>query len=121
MNDDFSQFDRDSMDRYMTAAYINQGNLVLARLMASPRSGEISSDVAEADGSAHDALAAYEGMHYRDAVAHAKQAYQQLIDAAGRINVPIEPESWQADYRSRGDSFMFSDRLSDRRRTEPEP
>jgi hypothetical protein len=31
----FSQFDRDNMDRWMTAAYINQANAVLAMIEKS--------------------------------------------------------------------------------------
>ena len=36
LNWDFSQFDMDNMNRYLTSIYINQANTILAKIYASP-------------------------------------------------------------------------------------
>ena len=58
----FSQFDRDNMNRYLTAAYINQANAVLAMIAASPRAGRGWYAVLQADSDAAAALNAYDVM-----------------------------------------------------------
>ena len=40
LNFDFGQFDRDNMNRFLVATYINQANSVLAMIYASPRAGQ---------------------------------------------------------------------------------
>src|SRR5262249_35500667 len=110
---DFSQFDRDNMNRDLTATYINESNSILARIYASPRAGEVSSAISSADQDAAAALTAYQAMQYLTATAYAKSAYGKVLNAAAQINVPIEPEAWQADWRSGGQSYMFVDNIDD--------
>jgi hypothetical protein len=107
----FSQFDRDNMDRWMTAGYINQANAVLANIMKSPLRGRVAAELQEADSDATQALGRYSTMDYGGAVACAKKAYDKVRRAAAAINVQIEPQSWQADYKAKGQSSVFVDRV----------
>ena len=118
LNWDFSQFDFDNMNRYMTSIYINQANVILADIYASPRAGRASSLLTTADNHAALALAAYAGMDYAGAALHASLAYGDVLAAAAQINVPVEPQSWQADYKAKGASGMFVDSV-DYQRSKP--
>ena len=99
LSNNFSQFDRDNMNRYMTAIYINQANKILPTIMSSPRATEITSQLFSADSDAAAALTSYANMEYLNAAVSAKSAYDKVLAAATRINVHIEPEAWPADYR----------------------
>jgi len=112
----FNQFDRDNMARWCTAAYINEANAILPKILASPRAGEVSTALQWADVTAGNALAAYQSMDYAAAVIAAKRSYEDVLAAAGTIRVPIEPEAWQADRKARGSSDMFNGAIDDFRR-----
>ena len=99
---EFGVFNRDSMYRYETAGYINAANLVLASVVASPRSGDVSALLQAADSFAGQSLEAYELMDYASAVVHAQAAFNEILTAAAAINVPVEPQAWQADVKARG-------------------
>lgn len=118
LNWDFSQFDRDNMNRYMTSAYLNQANQVLADVVASPRVDQVTGLLGNADDHAADALAAYDAMNYADAAQDAKAAFDAVLAAADEINVPVEPQAWQADYRAKGASSAFVDAV-DYQRSKP--
>ncbi len=107
----FSQFDRDNMDRWLTAAYINQANSVLVTLVKSPRADQATAALVAADAAAKQALAQYQAMNYGAAVASAKSAYLGVIGAAASIGVKVEPQSWQADYKAKGRSPKFIDKV----------
>ena len=109
LNWDFSQFDRDNMSRFMTITYLDQANVVLEDIYHSPRASKVGAELAAADGYAADALAAYQAMDYAGAVMQAQMAYQQVLAAAEAINVQVEPQSWQADYKAKGASGKFVD------------
>jgi len=109
LNADFSQFDRDNMNRYLTAAYINQANAVLAMIYASPRAAQATALLLAADAAAGAALTAMEGMNYPGAAAAAKLAYTRVLEAAASINVQVEPQNYTADYRAKGASPKFVD------------
>lgn len=111
LNWDFSQFDRDNMNRYLTSVYINQANVVLEKIYASPRAAQVAAQLLEADDHAAAALAAYDDMDYLSAAGEAQTAYQIVLDAAAAINVQIEPQAWQADYRAKGASGKFVDEV----------
>jgi hypothetical protein len=112
----FSQFDRDNMARWCTAAYINEANAILPKILASPRAGEVSGVLQDADATAGNALAAYQSMDYAVAVVAAKRSYEEVLAAADAIRVPIEPEAWQADRRARASNDMFNGAIDDFRR-----
>jgi hypothetical protein len=109
LNWDFSQFDRDNMNRYMTSIYTNQANTILADIYAGPRAGQVSALLATADGHAAAALAAYDAMDYASAAGHANQAYKDILAATAEIDVHVEPQAWPADYRAKGQSPKFVD------------
>jgi hypothetical protein len=115
LNWDFSQFDRDNMNRYLTAVYINQANAILEDIYASPRAGQVTGLLTSADAAAADALAEHDAMNYAVAVDHAKQAYETVLRAAAQIKVQVEPQASSADYKAKGRSDKFVDELSDKR------
>jgi hypothetical protein len=115
LNSDFGQFDRDNMARYMTAHYINQANAVLASIYQSPRAGDVSSLLTAADANAAAALSLYGGMNYSGAMMSAKSAYQNVLAAAARINVTVEPQNYTADYKAKGRSPKFIDTVNYKR------
>lgn len=109
LDHDFGRFERDSMGRWMTSAYLNQSNQVLSRLLASPRASRVSSAIVTADQDALAALIAIDARWYAAAAAHAKRAYDGLLRAAASIGVVIEPEARAADIKSWGRSDLFVD------------
>ena len=109
LNWDFSQFDRDNMNRYMTSVYINQANVILDSIYASPRSAQVSSLLLSADAQAAAALASYDGMDYEAAMTKAQAAYKDVLMAADQINAPVEPHAWQADYKAKNANSYFVD------------
>lgn len=118
LNWDFSQFDRDNMNRYMTAIYLNQANAILADIYASSKAAQAGSLLTSADNHAAQALTAYAAMDYAGAAMHAKLAYLDVLAAAAQINVKVEPQSWQADYKAKGESSKFVDSV-DYQRSKP--
>jgi len=118
LNWDFSQFDRDNMNRYLTSIYINQANAILAEIYASGKAGRVSSLLTSADGHAATGLASYDAMEYAAAAYHAKAAYADVLAAAKATNVQVEPQSWQADYKAKGASGKFVDSV-DYQRSKP--
>jgi hypothetical protein len=115
LNWDFSQFDRDNMNRYLTAGYLNQANNVLGKIYKSPKAGQVSALLLTADAAAADAIAAFDAMDYAAAAAHAQEAYRLVLEAAAAIKVKVEPQAWQADYKAKGRSDKFVDFLIDKR------
>lgn len=115
----FSQFDRDNMDRWLTAAYINQANSVLAGIVASPRVNSQAAALMAADAKAAEALAQYQAMNYGAAVTSARRAYMGVLKAAAAIGVKVEPQSYQADYKAKGRSPKFVDTVDYRKRLAP--
>ena len=107
----FSQFDRDNMDRWLTAAYINQANSVLTAVFKSQKLAQQATALEAADARAKQALAQYQAMNYGAAVASAKAAYLGVVGAAAAIGIKLEPQSWQADYKAKGRSPKFVDKV----------
>jgi hypothetical protein len=106
---DFSQFDRDNMNRWLTIGCLNEANAILGAIQKSPRAGEAAPRIATADGDAAAALASCQAMDYAGAHAMANSAYRKIVAAAAQINVIVEPQSYQADYKSKGVSSKFVD------------
>jgi hypothetical protein len=109
LDDDFGQFNRDTMDRSMLIHYVNQANRILASIYASPRAGDAAAHLLAADGLAASALTAYDAMEYRVAVARGKAAYQAVVAAAAAIDVAVEPQAQQADYKAKSRNGKFVD------------
>ena len=106
---DFSQFDRDNMNRWLTVGYINEANTIVGAIQKSPRAGEAAPQIASADNDANSAIASFQTMDYAGAHALANSAYRKIVAAAAQINVKVEPQSYQADYKSKGVSSKFVD------------
>jgi hypothetical protein len=105
----FGQFDLDSMGRWMTAAYLNQSNQVLARILDSPRASQVHDTVLAADTHALRALIAYGAMDYQAAAAFAKRGYDGLLDAADALAIPIEPQARPAAMMASSPQRFFVD------------
>jgi len=112
LNWDFSQFDRDNMNRYLTSVYINQANAILANIYASPKANMAAGLLTSADNHAALALSAYDAMDYAGAASQARMAYRDVLAAAAKIGVSVEPQSWQADYKAKGASDKFVDSVN---------
>jgi hypothetical protein len=115
LNWDFSQFDRDNMNRYMTATYLNTANAVLKKIYRSPRAGRVSSLLLAADARAGEALAAYDAFDWETAMLKAEKAYRKVMAAAAQINVHVEPQNYTADYKARGQAYAFVDPVNHHR------
>jgi hypothetical protein len=98
LNTGFSQFDFDNMNRYLTATYINQANLLLKRIYDEKKAGRLSTDVIHADVAATNALHAYWNMQYPESVKQAKEAYDTLREVAAKANVDLDKFVWFENY-----------------------
>ncbi|NKQ52858.1 hypothetical protein HFP15_08185 [Amycolatopsis sp. K13G38] len=112
LDKDFGQFDHDTLDRTLTAAFVNEANAVLARIDAGPRASEVADLVTAADDTATAALEDYQAMNYGSSVSKANSAYRTVLEAAARAGVPVEPEAPRADQNARGRAFPFVDPLA---------
>jgi hypothetical protein len=112
LNWDFGQFDRDNMNRFLTAGHLNQANAVLALVYASPRAGNGTAALLQADTLAADALNEYAAMRYDVAASRAKAAYRAVLMAADAAGVQVEPQNYTADYKAKGQSAKFIDTVN---------
>ncbi|MCY1140840.1 hypothetical protein OWR29_22815 [Actinoplanes sp. Pm04-4] len=86
VNWDFSQFDRDNSDRFLTAAYWEAANR-LAATIPSGKAGKVRGDLAKADALLGLAKAAFAKHEYRAAYALADAAYGKVVAAAKKAGV----------------------------------
>jgi len=103
------------MNRWLTIGYLKEANVILGKIAKSPCAGAVSGVVSSADADATMALLAFGNMQYDSAAALTKNAYIKIVNAAAQINVKVEPQAYQADYKSRGISSKFVDRIPDKR------
>ena len=85
LNWDFSQFDRDNMSRYLTAAYNEGANQLAANVLADPDARKVTANLRSADivlGLAEKAFAKHD---YLAAVTLAEKAYNIVARAADRV------------------------------------
>jgi len=100
LNWDFSQFDRDNSDRFLTATYNEAANRLAESVLDGPHPGRAHRDLRAADrliGAAEHALARHD---YRRALVLAEQAYGKVVDAAGRAGVPAGTVAEQMSARA---------------------
>ncbi|GIG89401.1 hypothetical protein Pen02_43370 [Plantactinospora endophytica] len=88
LNWDFSQFDHDNSDRFLTAAYNEAANRLAADVLDSPRSHRARDELAAADRLLGRAKAALADHQYATAHAYADQAYTVVVDGARQAGVP---------------------------------
>ncbi|MFB6719409.1 hypothetical protein ACFCV3_04580 [Kribbella sp. NPDC056345] len=90
LNWDFSQFDRDNMDRFQTAARNEAANDLAARALAAPRAERAHDELRRADlllGLAKNALARHD---YSAAYALASQTYSVVEEGARQAGVDVD-------------------------------
>ena len=98
LNWDFSQFDRDNMNRYLVTSYINQSNAILGDLVKNPKANLVRGALRGADRAAEEAIESYQDMRYFQASVAAKAAYKIVLESAKAIGVPIKPFHWYESY-----------------------
>jgi hypothetical protein len=103
LNNDYSRFELDNLQRWLTWQYLDLSNFIVSRIATSPRAGSVAAAVAQADAAAGAALAAYQQYAYENAEAQAYAAYNALLAAADSINVKLSPEDYHAVRRSPAD------------------
>lgn len=99
---DFSQFDRDNLDRFLVAARFQAADDILGDIYASPRASHAATDLRRADELAGLAIDQLHGWDLRGASIASRDAYHAVLDAAAKAGVHVEPRSATADARSRG-------------------
>ncbi len=93
-NDEFGQFDLDSMNRYMTSVYINEANKLLGERFGDQMpKGRGFESLALADMKATQAIAAYQSMNYSGAASLAKNAYELVRAIGGPASSGIQKRS----------------------------
>lgn len=105
---EFGQFNRDAMNRYLVAAYLNQGGAILKAMIDAKKLNlsAIPVPLKEADAKMAEALKSYRALDYDVAVQKAKQAYDAVLTEALSAGVnlrnywydgyTLEPASLQA-------------------------
>ena len=93
---DFGQFDRDVLDRSMTAAYLNGAGALLAPITSHPDSNRFDAAINEADNEATRAVRSFTDTNYTTAATQAKSAYQQILAIAERLGINTTPASPEA-------------------------
>jgi hypothetical protein len=99
LNWDFSQFDRDNMNRYMAAAFARFSNQIATDILADPDAGEAADELAAADELLGASKLAFRRHRYLAAAFAAKSAYDLVRRGARQAGVPVvgSTEGWQVD------------------------
>ncbi len=99
LNWDFSQFDRDNMNRYMAAAFARFGNQVAADVLADPDAGRAADELAAADRLLGASKLAFRHHRYLAAAFTARAAYDLVRKGARQAGVPVvgSTEGWEVD------------------------
>jgi hypothetical protein len=103
INNDYSRFELDNIQRWLTWEYLDVSNFIVAQIALSPRSGAVAVALTQADAQAGTALAAYRDYDYLAAEQQARVAYDGLVAAAAQINVQLSPSAYQAVRRNPAD------------------
>jgi hypothetical protein len=104
LNWDFSQFDRDNMARFQSAAYVRHANKIAGRILRAGKGERVRRYFEDADaaiGLAKGTLAAHD---YPGAWSHARRAYELLLEAADEVGVKVDPSArgWEVQPRRDG-------------------
>jgi hypothetical protein len=99
VNWDFSQFDRDNMSRFLTAAFARNANRIAADVLADPDAGRASDELAAADRLLGAAKRAFRAHRYVAASFLARGAYRLVVKGAGQAGVPVvgSTEGWEVE------------------------
>jgi hypothetical protein len=99
LNWDFSQFDRDNMNRYMAAAFTRNANRIAADILADPDAGVARNELAAADRLLGASKTAFRRHRYLAASFLAKEAYDLVRRGARQAGVPVvgSTEGWEVE------------------------
>jgi hypothetical protein len=99
LNWDFSQFDRDNMNRFLSAAFARNANRIAADILADPDAGAGADELAAADRLLGASKRAFAGHRYLTAALAAQEAYRLVRKGARQAGVPVvgSTEGWQVD------------------------
>jgi hypothetical protein len=102
LNWDFSQFDRDNMNRYVSAAFARNANRIAADILADPDAGRAADELAAADQLLGASKAAFARHQYLAAAFTARAAYRLVRRGARQAGVPVvgSTEGWEVDLSS---------------------
>jgi hypothetical protein len=94
----FGQFNRDTMNRALTTAYLNRATYILK--LAEDQQKKIQDTIIwSANDKAREALEAYDGLDYPKAVSLAKEAYTSIVQGARAATVTINPFIWYENFQ----------------------
>jgi hypothetical protein len=99
LNWDFSQFDRDNMNRFLSAAFARNANRIAADILADPDAATAADELAAADRLLGASKRAFSGHRYLTAALAAQEAYRLVRKGARQAGVPVvgSTEGWQVD------------------------
>ena len=100
LNWDFSQFDRDNMDRFQAAALVEAANRLAAEALSAPHPERAGDELRRADlaiGQAENAFARHD---YVAANRFAERAYQLALEGAEEAGVDVEAVQRRAELRN---------------------
>ena len=109
VNWDFSQFDRDNSDRFLTAAYYEGANRLAADVLADPDARRASAHLRSADVLLGLAKRAFAKHQYRAAYALAEHAYNRVVRAAKTVGA--DPAAAAAAMRAEAEQARVSGKV----------
>ena len=118
VNWDFSQFDRDNMDRFLAAAHVDSANEISADILADPDSDTALDELRAADLLIGRSEAALRDRRYPLASAYAKRAYNLVRSGARAAGVRVvgDDSGTQVDppRNRQANCYSFVDRIGPR-------
>ncbi|MFI5844732.1 hypothetical protein ACIA8K_34040 [Catenuloplanes sp. NPDC051500] len=111
VNWDFSQFDRDNSDRFLTAAYNEGANALAADVLASRNARKGTADLYAADLALGLAKKAFANHEYRAAYTFAEEAYNAVVRAAKKAGV--DPNTAADAMRAQAEAARVSGKAND--------
>lgn len=92
LSNGFSQFERDNMARYLTAAYAKESRRIASLILQRAGSGDGSALLDLADARLRRARAELSDHRYDEAAAAAKKAYEAMTEAARLVGLRLVPD-----------------------------
>ncbi len=100
LNWDFSQFDRDNMDRFQAAALVEAANRLAAEALGAPHPERAADELRGADRAIGDAERAFADHDYVAANRFADRAYQLALEGADEAGVDVTAVQRKAQLRN---------------------
>jgi hypothetical protein len=101
LNWDFSQFDRDNMDRYQTAALYEAANRLAQLALDAPQAEKAYDELLRADLLLGQAKASFGRHDYTGALSSALQAYESVVEGAREAGVDTDAAQAEARIAAR--------------------